>query len=133
MSESDRSGPELASLPQLGVRRTAAEEIADVLRRAIVQGVFDDGDELNQVALSKYFGVSRVPIREALRELQAEGLVTSRAHMRSVVNGLRADVIVEIFELRALLEISLAERSCTRIQPTELERLLALCDAMDQA
>jgi DNA-binding GntR family transcriptional regulator len=72
-------------LPELTDRRTTSDQIADTLREAILTGEFDDGEELNQVALAKHFNVSRVPIREALRQLQAEGLVTAKAHQRTVV------------------------------------------------
>src|SRR4051794_22192488 len=70
----------LRFLPPLAERRTASDEVADTLRGAIINGQFDDGQELNQVELARHFGVSRVPVREALRRLQAEGLVTAEAH-----------------------------------------------------
>ena len=56
-------------------RKTTTDYLAAALRTAIYDGQFADGEELNQVELAQFFGVSRVPIREALRQLQAEGLV----------------------------------------------------------
>ena len=83
-------------LRELSDRRTTSDQIADVIREAILAGEFDDGEELNQVALAKHFHVSRVPLREALRQLQAEGLVTAKAHQRAVVSSLSVDRVLEI-------------------------------------
>src|SRR3954453_6739250 len=93
----------LRALPALTERRTASDEVADTLRKAIIAGQFDDGEELNQVELAKHFGVSRVPVREALRRLEAEGLVSAEAHRRVVIPGLDRERISEIFEIRAVL------------------------------
>ena len=123
----------LRSLPALTVRRTASDEVADTLREAIIMGQFDDGEELNQVELARHFGVSRVPVREALRRLEAEGLVTAEAHRRVVVPGLDRARISEIFEIRALLEAYLLERAAPQLGPEELAALGATLDAMDRA
>lgn len=119
-------------LPELQERRTTSDQIADALRDAILTGEFSDGEELNQVALAKHFGVSRVPLREALRQLQAEGLVSAKAHQRTVVTGLAVDRVAEILELRSLLERHLLERAIEHIDAAEIERLDALCDEMDR-
>lgn len=123
----------LRSLPALAERRTASDDVADTLREAIVTGQFDDGEELNQVELARHFGVSRVPVREALRRLEAEGLVTAEAHRRVVVPGLDRARISEIFEVRALLEGYLLERAAPHLGADELAELRAMCDAMDRA
>ena len=65
--------------PNLRERKTITDYLAAALRTAIYDGQFADNEELNQVELAEYFGVSRVPIREALRQLQAEGLVQCRS------------------------------------------------------
>lgn len=123
----------LPALPALTERRTASDEVADTLRDAIITGQFADGEELNQVELAKHFGVSRVPVREALRRLQAEGLVSAEAHRRVVVPGLNRERIAEIFEVRGLLEGYLLERSAPQIGADRLATLRGLCDAMDKA
>lgn len=114
-------------------RRTTSDDIVDALREAISQGRFKDGEELNQVTLARSFGVSRVPVREALRQLQAEGLVSSQAHMRTVVTGLSLDRVLEVLDLRAMLETYLLERAADRLLPGDLAELLSLCDDMDAA
>ncbi|MBA2516403.1 MAG: GntR family transcriptional regulator [Solirubrobacterales bacterium] len=123
----------LPTLPVLTERRTASDEVADTLRDAITMGQFEDGEELNQVELAKHFGVSRVPVREALRRLQAEGLVSAEAHRRVVVPGLNRDRISEIFEVRALLESYLLGRSAPHLDAERLASLRAICDSMDKA
>src|SRR3954466_12222072 len=90
--------------PGLRERKTITDYLASALRTAIYDGQFADNEELNQVELAEYFGVSRVPIREALRQLQAEGLVQSIAHHRTVVTGLTLPQILEAVEMRAVLE-----------------------------
>lgn len=120
----------LGSLPALSERRTASDEVADTLREAIITGQFDDGEELNQVELARHFGVSRVPVREALRRLEAEGLVTAEAHRRVVVPGLTKARISEIFEIRALLESYLVERAAPRLDPDELTALKDMAEGM---
>lgn len=122
----------LAIDPALRERRTTSDYIADALRVAIYDGQFADGGELNQVALAGYFKVSRVPIREALRQLQAEGLVSNVAHRRAVVIGLDVGEILELIEIRAVLEGHLVAKAGPRLNAGALERLRNLCDEMDR-
>ena len=123
----------LGSLPALAERRTASDEVADTLREAIIAGQFQDGEELNQVELARHFGVSRVPVREALRRLEAEGLVTAEAHRRVVVPGLTRTSIGEIFEVRALLEGYLVKRAAPGLSPKELAELREMAESMHKA
>jgi DNA-binding GntR family transcriptional regulator len=122
----------LDSIPALPVRRTASDEVADTLREAIITGQFEDGQELNQVELARHFGVSRVPVREALRRLEAEGLVRAVAHMRVVVPVLDRALISDTFEIRALVEGYLLERAAPTLGQDELAELNDMCDVMDR-
>lgn len=99
---------------QLG-RRITADYIADALREAINTGKIPDGANLNQVELAERFGVSRVPVREALRQLQAEGLIESHAHRLSKVRTTDPERLVEVFSLRALIEGWLIEQAVPHI------------------
>jgi DNA-binding GntR family transcriptional regulator len=90
-----------------GIRRSdraTPSLVADVLREAIVKGVFKSGVQLRQDALAAELGVSRIPIREALRKLEAEGLVTIHQNRGAVVSNLSGAEIQEIYEIRILLE-----------------------------
>lgn len=112
-------------------RRSFSEHIVIRLRDAIRSGELADGSELNQIALADRFGVSRVPVREAMRQLQAEGWIDAKRHQRAVVRGIGRERILEILELRALIETFLIEKAVATISGAELTRLGALCDEMD--
>jgi DNA-binding GntR family transcriptional regulator len=71
-----------------------------------------------------------VPVREALRRLEAEGLVTAEAHRRVVVPGLTKARISEIFEIRAVLEGYLVERAAPKLDPDELAALMSMAESM---
>ncbi|MGH8696650.1 MAG: GntR family transcriptional regulator [Burkholderiales bacterium] len=118
--------------PALRERRTTSDYIADALRSAIYDGQFEDGEELNQVALARHLKVSRVPIREALRQLQAEGLVNNVAHRRTVVAGLDLEEMLELIEIRAVIEGHLIAKAGPRLDAEALRRLRDLCDEMDR-
>ena len=117
--------------PALRDRKTTTDHIANALRAAIFDGQFEDGEEPNQVELAAHFNVSRVPIREALRLLQAEGLVDNIAHRRSIVVGLELRQILEFIELRALIEGHLLEKAGPELSERDIRRLEKLCDEMD--
>ena len=112
-------------------RRSLSEQIAIWLRDAIRSGELEDGSELNQIALADQFGVSRVPVREAMRQLQAEGWIDAKRHQRAVVRGISRERILEILELRALIETFLIEKTIVTITAAEVKRLTGLCDEMD--
>lgn len=112
-------------------RRTVAEQIAGSLRDAIRSGDLLGGTELSQVELAKRFGVSRVPVREALRALEGERWVRAPTHHRVVVQDLSIPEMMEAFELRALLETHLLERSVSRMDDSHVRLLHASCDEME--
>jgi len=121
---SDLTGIELDV--DLRERRITADYVADALREAIHQGELADGAILNQAAIASHFGVSRVPVREAMRQLQAEGLIETRAHRLAVVRGLDVDRLVEVYDLRALLEGYMIELAVPHIDAERLRELRAL-------
>ena len=117
--------------PALSERKTTSDYIADALRTAIYDGQFADGEEFNQVELANYFKVSRVPVREAVRRRQAEGLVSDAAHRRAVVIGLALDEIIVLIEMRAVLEGYLVEKAAPRLDAAMLASLERVCDEAD--
>jgi DNA-binding GntR family transcriptional regulator len=80
---------------------------------------------LNQAAIAAHFGVSRVPVREAMRQLLAEGLIETEAHHLAIVRGLPLERIAELYDNRALLEGYLTERAVPRLTEATLEKLRA--------
>lgn len=113
--------------PNLRERKTITDYLATALRAAIYDGQFADNEELNQVELAQYFGVSRVPIREALRQLQAEGLVQNVAHHRTFVAGMTQAQIVQAIEMRAVLEAHLLRKAASRFEKSDVDKLAQIC------
>lgn len=104
-------------------RRITADFVADSLREAIQQGTIAVGAVLNQAAIAEHFSVSRVPVREAMRQLFAEGLIDLKAHHVAVVRGLSFEHISQIYDNRALIEGYLLERAVANIPSDVLEKL----------
>lgn len=95
--------------------RTLSAAIADRLREAILGGAHRAGTQLRQDALAAEFGVSRIPVREALFQLEAEGLVQIEPHKGAVVTGLSMEEVDDVFHLRASLESRLLADSIPRL------------------
>lgn len=109
----------------------AVQEAADALRAAILGGDLQPGARLGEVELAEQLGVSRTPVREALRRLAAEGLVDVLPNRGArVVEWSTAD-LDEIYDLRALLESHGAARAARRIAAGELLVLEKLCRDME--
>ena len=81
-------------------QRSTPGLVADAIRLAIVRGQLAPGQSLRQEELAKQFGLSRVPVREALRQLEAEGLIVSYPHRGSAVAVLTANDVEEVFLVR---------------------------------
>lgn len=98
------------------------------IRRAIVEGEFVPGQRLVEQKVAEQYDLSRTPVREAIRRLEAEGLVVVERNRGAVVRELSVDDVVDLYELRARLEAYAAELAAARITATELA---ALHDAVD--
>lgn len=113
--------------------RTVEEMVVAAIREAVLSGVFGPGEKLPQEHLARALDVSRIPVRAALRQLEAEGLVTFAAHRGATVRALDPAEIEEIYELRILLE-SFAVRAATElITEEQLDELEMIADGMDRA
>jgi len=108
--------------------RTLATATAEELRRRILTGSFPAGYQLRQDALASEFGISRIPLREALLQLEAEGLIKIIPHRGAVVSELSIAEIEELFDLRALLEPWLLQASAPRLTSGDFTRLDAILD-----
>src|SRR5207244_1842085 len=105
--------------------RTKAEAVYGELRRRILSGVLEPSAPLNQEALAPEFGVSVTPVREAVRRLEAEGLVRFQAHKTVVVAPLSLDELTEIYDIRLTLDpyaASLATIKATDAELSEIEQ-----------
>jgi DNA-binding GntR family transcriptional regulator len=93
------------------LRETLADSVYTQLREAVISGRLPSGSEVKQAELAKQLGVSRVPVREALRRLQAERLLEANPFHRYVVSSLSEDQIVELLEVREELEVFALRRT----------------------
>ena len=105
--------------------------IADVLREGIRQGLLAPGQPLIQASIAEAMGVSRIPVREALHALAAEGLVTFSDDGGAKVTELEPHEVDEVWTLRALLESHMAPSIVSNTTASDLELLSGLVDAMD--
>jgi DNA-binding GntR family transcriptional regulator len=105
----------------------------EALRERILRGDYPDGEPLRQDALADELGVSRIPVREALRQLEAEGLVTFHPHRGAVVASLSLDEIAELFELRAEIECDLLRRAIPKMTQEQLDRATDVLDEFEAA
>jgi DNA-binding GntR family transcriptional regulator len=101
------------------------EEIAAALRRAVRERAIRPGQAMNQDVLAKQFGVSRIPLREALRTLVGEGLVTMKPGLGAVVTELRPSEVQELYGLRLQLEPPLAEDIVDHVRRRDVDDLAA--------
>jgi len=99
---------------------TAAESTARVLREEIVDGRLTAGDRLTEVGLAERLRVSRSTVREALRSLEARGLVEVLPYLGARVSVLSQADALELFRVRAAVEPLLLERFCARATPAQL-------------
>ena len=113
--------------------RTMQAIVTDRVRAAILGGQFGPGERVPQDDLAQQFGVSRMPVREALRVLEMEGLIEMRPHRGAVVVDLRPEDVAEVFEIRAMLEGRAAELAAVNLTDATLARLRELLTALDGA
>ncbi|GBF32837.1 regulator PutR [Desulfocucumis palustris] len=99
------------------------EMVFESLREAIIQGRLKPGERLMEIQLADEMGVSRTPIREAIRKLELEGFVVMVPRKGAYVAGISVKDIVDVFEVRAALEALAAGLAAERITPDELEEL----------
>lgn len=108
---------------QLEDRSTLQERVTMSIRKAIIEGYWKDGDKIRQEELSQMLNVSRMPIREALRQLAVEGLVTLEHHRGAIVNPITERDVTEVYELRSRLESLAAELAVPNLLSEDFDTL----------
>lgn len=116
-----------------GRYRTLEEMVIEAVRSAILTGVFAPGAKLPQDQIAEALGVSRIPVRSALRWLESEGLVVFQAHRGATVSTLTPEDVAEIYEIRVRLEKFALRSACERVTAQNLAELEALAEEMDRA
>jgi len=103
--------------------KSSAVDAYERLLRAIDNGTLPPGSRLRESELATRFGISRTPVREALKRLEAQGLVTHEAHHGAVVASLNYSEITELYYLREVLEGTAARLAAVHATDTEIEIL----------
>ena len=121
-------------LSALGVPRVTSGTslvvaIQESLRDAIISGTFAPGDRLRETPIAAHFGVSSTPVREALRQLEAEGLVTLFPRRGAIVVAMSSTEVRELYEIRLLVEPHTTRQAALRApSAAELEKAQRIAD-----
>ena len=110
----------------------AADRAYRLMRADILTGDLPADSRLGESTLAERYGLSRTPVREALRRLQSEGLVEVSPHRGARVFDWRRLDIEALYDLRAVVEGFLVRRAATTITDEEIDRLAGLCDRMEE-
>jgi DNA-binding GntR family transcriptional regulator len=111
--------------------QTVADHVANVLREAIAEGSLKAGVPLRQDELAARFGFSRMPIRDALRQLDAEGVVSVHPTRGAFVAMMDAAEISDIYAVRELLEVEALRLACPNLTEGKLDEAAAILDQID--
>ncbi len=114
-------------------RRSLAESIRDSLQERILDGEFRDGEALIQEIIAEDYGASRIPVREALRQLEACGLVSMETHKGAVVTTIPTEEVQELFELRAMLEGDLLARAIAAMTDRDIDESRDALQALEES
>jgi DNA-binding GntR family transcriptional regulator len=114
-------------------RQSLPEALAASLQERILNGEFRDGEPLIQEAIAEEYEVSRMPVREALRQLEALGLIEMKTHRGAIVTAMHQDRITELFDLRATLESDLMGRALKNFDHAEIARSEAILRELEDA
>jgi DNA-binding GntR family transcriptional regulator len=111
-------------------RRSLHDELTERLRALITRGDLAPGEKVPEKELCLQFGVSRTPLREALKVLASEGIITLRPNRGATVTALTAKELEEVFPVMGALEALSGEIACTHITDREVEAIRKLHNAM---
>ena len=125
--------PALVAAPSAPLaRRALYEDVADRLRAQIFARELEPGSWIDEMKLASAYGISRTPLREALKVLAAEGLVTMKPRRGAYVAEMSRDDVTQIYHLLALLESDAAAEVAHTADAASLERLQALHDRLER-
>jgi DNA-binding GntR family transcriptional regulator len=115
------------------VYKTRTQLVVETLREKILNGAIKAGQPLRQAALAEELNVSRIPVREALLQLEAEGLVSFEPHKGATATELTVNQVDELFELRAMLEADLLAASIPHLTDEKLQEATDLLDKLNHS
>ena len=113
------------------LRKSLHLEVADQIREMIIEGELPPGHRISEGGLSDQFGISRTPMREALKVLAADGLVEIKPNRGTRVTEITLDDIDELFEAASSIERIAGELACVRMTDADLKRLKTINKKME--
>jgi DNA-binding GntR family transcriptional regulator len=114
------------------IARTAAEALVETLRDEVVRGDLVPGQYLRLEEIAARFDVGTMPVRQDLRDLEAEGLVSSSRHRGAMVTQLSADELQDIYDIRVMLEEVVTRSAVPRMTESTLAELASLLEQMEE-
>ncbi|OJY73348.1 MULTISPECIES: GntR family transcriptional regulator [unclassified Rhizobium] len=124
----------IEEIPNLGKAPSTSDVILKFIRDAIADGSLDEGEPIRQDDVARLFNVSKIPVREALKRLEAEGLVEFHRNRGAIVTSVSEPEIVQIFEVRSILESSALKLSVPFMTERTFRTARTYCDAfMEEA
>ena len=112
--------------------RALYEEVAELLRQRIFAHQLQPGSWIDEMKMAEEFGISRTPLREALKVLAVEGLVTMKVRRCAYVTEMSTDDVRQVYHLLALLESDAAGEVARNASPEDLAQLRALHDRLER-
>jgi DNA-binding GntR family transcriptional regulator len=133
-ADSEADGARFRSIVDRNSRqfRTVGDMVYEVLRESILKGVFQPGERLRQDQLAEAIGVSRIPVRSALLQLESDGLITFNPYRGAVVNKLSPEEMREIYEIRGVLEAHALRKAARAMTPEKLKHLEQLAHELNE-
>jgi DNA-binding GntR family transcriptional regulator len=114
-------------------KQTQRERAYQHISRKLIEGAFPAGARLSPTALAREIGVSHTPVREAISQLQSEGLVVHSAHRGAFVTEVDREGLVDLIEMRTIIETHAAAQAARRISPAQLQELDEAWEGMCRA
>jgi DNA-binding GntR family transcriptional regulator len=114
-------------------RQSLAAAVLERLRDKILSGELHEGEQLRQDAIAEEFQISRIPLREALSHLAAEGLITIVANRGAVVSSLSPDEIMQMFESRAVLECYMLRCAIPNLRAEDFQKAEGILERFEES
>lgn len=114
------------------MRTSSTDRTYNFIRDRLLSGELNSADRLREAAIAKEIGVSRTPVREALRRLQSEGLIDQTHGCGASVKSMSAKELRDIFELREVLECHAVSRAGGRLSKADIAEMEGLCEQIRQ-
>lgn len=117
------------NVSNLGAMPSVSEVIVKYIREAIIAGHIAGGEPIRQDEIAKLFNVSKIPVREALKQLEAEGLVEFIKNRGAIVTRISEEELAQIFEVRVMLETKLIQLAVPNMTEETYKKADEICNA----